>query len=106
MRLTTLSGGEEPNVYQRKCERLARELELSKQKMTQQHEDDLEQTVAIKKQLEKKLHDAYEEVEEQRQVVAQWKKKSNRLAAELNDSRLLYEEKTNRNSILEKKQRK
>ncbi|XP_012239026.1 unconventional myosin-XVIIIa [Bombus impatiens] len=33
----------------------------------QQHEDDLEQLVGLKKQLEKKLADAYEEVEEQRQ---------------------------------------
>ena len=98
--------GSEPNVYKQKCDRLNRELEFTKQKLIQQHEDDLEQTVAIRKQLEKKLSDAYEEVEEQRQVVAQWKRKSQRLAAELNDSRLLYEEQTNRNAILEKKQRK
>lgn len=93
-------------VYKQKNERLMRELELVKAKMLQQHEDDLEQMVSMKKQLEKKLSDAFEEVDEQRQVVAQWKRKSQRLAAELNDSRLLYEEKTNRNNILEKKQRK
>ena len=56
--------------------------------------------------LEKKLNDAYEEVEEQRQVVSQWKRKSQRLASELSDTRLLHEEQTNRNSLLEKKQRK
>ena len=93
-------------VYKQKNERLIRELELVKAKLVQQHEDDLEQMVSMKKQMEKKLSDAYEEVDEQRQVVAQWKRKSQRLAAELNDSRLLYEEKTNRNNILEKKQRK
>ena len=93
-------------MYKQKNERLMRELELVKAKMLQQHEDDLEQMVSMKKQLEKKLSDAFEEVDEQRQVVAQWKRKSQRLAAELNDSRLLYEEKTNRNNILEKKQRK
>lgn len=96
----------QPNVYRQKCERLSRELELAKQRLIQQHEDDLEQMVTLKKQLEKKLNDAYEEVEEQRQVVAQWKRKAQRLAAELNDTRLLHEDQTNRNSILEKKQRK
>ena len=50
--------------------------------------------------------DEEEEVEEQRQVVAQWKRKSQRLAAELNDNHLLSEDQTNRNAILEKKQRK
>lgn len=96
----------QPNVYRQKCERLSRELELAKQRLIQQHEDDLEQMVTIKKQLEKKLNDAYEEVEEQRQVVAQWKRKAQRLAAELNDTRLHHEDQTNRNAILEKKQRK
>ena len=96
----------QPNVYRQKCERMSRELELAKQRLNQQHEDDLEQMVTLKKQLEKKLNDAYEEVEEQRQVVAQWKRKAQRLAAELNDTRLLHEDQTNRNAILEKKQRK
>lgn len=96
----------QPNVFRQKCERLSRELELAKQRLAQQHEDDLEQTVTLKKQLEKKLNDAYEEVEEQRQVVAQWKRKSQRLAAELSDTRLLHEDQTNRNAVLEKKQRK
>uniref|UniRef100_A0A0P6DC77 Unconventional myosin-XVIIIa n=1 Tax=Daphnia magna TaxID=35525 RepID=A0A0P6DC77_9CRUS len=96
----------QPNVFRQKCERMSRELELAKQRLAQQHEDDLEQMVTIKKQLEKKLNDAYEEVEEQRQVVAQWKRKSQRLAAELSDTRLLHEDQTNRNAVLEKKQRK
>lgn len=96
----------QPNIYRQKCERLSRELELTKHRLTQQHEDDLEQMVVLKKQLEKKLNDAYEEVEEQRQVVAQWKRKAGRLADELNDTRLLHEEQANRNALLEKKQRK
>lgn len=94
------------NVFKQKYERVFRELEFSKQRLKQQHEDDLEQMMAIKKQLEKKLNDAYEEVEEQRQVVCQWKRKSQRLAEELSDTKLLHEEQSNRNSILEKKQRK
>merc|ERR1740129_754256 len=74
--------------------------------MTQQHEDDLEQLVALKKQLEKKLNDAYEEVDDQRQVVAQWKRKAQKIQGEMNDTRLLLEEQTSRNALLEKKQRK
>ncbi|XP_033363220.1 unconventional myosin-XVIIIa-like [Bombus vosnesenskii] len=71
----------------------------------QQHEDDLEQLVGFKKQLEKKLADAYEEVEEQRQVVGQWKRRVQSLNGEIHDLRLL-EEQTARNNLLEKKQRK
>merc|ERR1719195_203916 len=75
-------------------------------RMTQQHEDDLEQLATVKKQLDKKLNDAYEEVEDQRQVVAQWKRKVQKLQAEMNDTRLHLEEQASRNSLLEKKQRK
>ncbi|XP_033363079.1 unconventional myosin-XVIIIa-like [Bombus vosnesenskii] len=72
----------------------------------QQHEDDLEQLVGFKKQLEKKLADAYEEVEEQRQVVGQWKRRVQSLNGEMHDLRLLLEEQTARNNLLKKKQRK
>ncbi|XP_033305259.1 unconventional myosin-XVIIIa-like [Bombus bifarius] len=72
----------------------------------QQHEDDLEQLVGFKKQLEKKLADAYEEVEEQRQVVGQWKRRVQSLNGEMHDLRLLLEEQTAMNNLLEKKQRK
>ena len=40
-----------------------------------QHEDDLEQMMTIKKQMEKKLNEAYEEVDEQKRDSAQWKNK-------------------------------
>jgi myosin-18 len=52
------------------------------------------------------LADAFEEVEEQRQVVGQWKRKVQKLTAETNDLRLLLEEQNSRNNLLEKKQRK
>lgn len=52
------------------------------------------------------LSDAYEEVEEQRQVVGQWKRKVQKLQSEANDLRLLLEEQSSRNNLLEKKQRK
>ena len=38
-----------------KYERAMKELEYSKKRLAQQHEDDLEQLLALKKQLEKKV---------------------------------------------------
>ncbi|XP_037923856.1 unconventional myosin-XVIIIa isoform X3 [Hermetia illucens] len=96
------SGG----VYKLKYERTARELEFTKRRLQTQHEHDLEQLVGLKKQLEKKLADAYEEVEEQRQVVGQWKRKAQKMTNEMNDLRMLLEEQNSRNNLLEKKQRK
>jgi myosin-18 len=52
------------------------------------------------------LNDAYEEVDEQRQLVAQWKRKTQKVNGEMNDIKLLLEEQTTRNALLEKKQRK
>ncbi|XP_071570415.1 unconventional myosin-XVIIIb isoform X4 [Temnothorax nylanderi] len=98
--------GEDGGVYRQRYEHAIRELEFTKRKMAQQHEDDLEQLVGLKKQLEKKLADAYEEVEEQRQVVGQWKRRVQKLNGEMHDLRLLLEEQTARNNLLEKKQRK
>ncbi|XP_072750699.1 unconventional myosin-XVIIIb isoform X5 [Anoplolepis gracilipes] len=98
--------GEDGGVYRQRYENAIRELEFTKRKMAQQHEDDLEQLVGLKKQLEKKLADAYEEVEEQRQVVGQWKRRVQKLNGEMHDLRLLLEEQTARNNLLEKKQRK
>ncbi|KAI4494454.1 hypothetical protein M0802_008946 [Mischocyttarus mexicanus] len=98
--------GEDGGVYRQRYEHAVRELEFTKRKMAQQHEDDLEQLVGLKKQLEKKLADAYEEVEEQRQVVGQWKRRVQKLNGEMHDLRLLLEEQTARNNLLEKKQRK
>ncbi|XP_012281140.1 unconventional myosin-XVIIIa isoform X4 [Orussus abietinus] len=98
--------GEDGGVYKQRYEHAIRELEFTKRKMAQQHEDDLEQLVGLKKQLEKKLADAYEEVEEQRQVVGQWKRRVQKLNGEMHDLRLLLEEQTARNNLLEKKQRK
>ncbi|RZC34926.1 SMC N domain containing protein [Asbolus verrucosus] len=99
-------GDVDGGVYKQRYERAVRELEFTKRRLQQQHEDDLEQLVGLKKQLEKKLTDAYEEVEEQRQVVGQWKRKVQKLNGEMNDLRLLLEEQSARNNLLEKKQRK
>merc|ERR550532_3409995 len=94
------------SVYKVKYDRAMKDLDYTKRRMTQQHEDDLEQMATVKKQLDKKLNDAYEEVEDQRQVVAQWKRKVQKLQAEMNDTRLHLEEQASRNTLLEKKQRK
>ncbi|XP_044597396.1 unconventional myosin-XVIIIa-like [Cotesia glomerata] len=104
-------GGEDNNqedsgIYKQRYEHAIRELKFTKRKMAQQHEDDLEQLVDLKKQLEKKLADAYEEVEKQPQVVSQWKRRVQKLNGEIHDLRLLLEEQIARNNLLEKKQRK
>ncbi|KAG7303349.1 hypothetical protein JYU34_011839 [Plutella xylostella] len=92
--------------YRRRCERATRELQLLRAQLRRQHEDDLEQLVAVKKQLEKKVQDAYEEVEEQRAVAAQWKRKLQKLTNDMADLRSLLDEQTCRNNLLEKRQRK
>lgn len=93
-------------IYKQRYERALKELEFTKRRLQQQHEDDLEQLVGLKKQLEKKLSDSYDEVEEQKQFVNQWKRKVQKLNGEMNDLKLLLEEQYSRNNILEKKQRK
>lgn len=50
-----LEDGEDGGVYKQRYEHAIRELEFTKRKMAQQHEDDLEQLVGLKKQLEKKV---------------------------------------------------
>lgn len=52
--------GEEGGVYRQRYEHAIRELEFTKRKMAQQHEDDLEQLVGLKKQLEKKVYSYYQ----------------------------------------------
>ncbi len=42
------------------------------------------------------LNDAYEEVDEQRQSVAQWKRKTQKAHGEMNDVKLLLEEQVRR----------
>ncbi|CAH4027694.1 unnamed protein product [Pieris brassicae] len=92
--------------YKKRFERAHRELQLVRAQLRRQHEDDLEQLVTVKKQLEKKVQDAYEEVEEQRAVAAQWKRKLQKLTNDMADLRSLLDEQTCRNNLLEKRQRK
>lgn len=54
--------GHNSSIYKMKYERAAKELEFTKRRLQTQHEHDLDQLIGLKKQLEKKLADAYEEV--------------------------------------------
>ncbi|XP_062717161.1 unconventional myosin-XVIIIa isoform X3 [Aedes albopictus] len=94
------------NLYRIKYERAMRELEFIKKRALAQHEHDLEQLIGLKKQLEKKLSDAYEDVEEQRQAVGEWKRKAQKMTNEMNDLRMLLDEQCSRNNSLEKRHRK
>ncbi|CAF4916523.1 unnamed protein product [Pieris macdunnoughi] len=98
--------GANTEKYKKRFERAHRELQLVRAQLRRQHEDDLEQLVTVKKQLEKKVQDAYEEVEEQRAVAAQWKRKLQKLTNDMADLRSLLDEQTCRNNLLEKRQRK
>lgn len=48
-------GDADGGVYRARYERAIKELEFTKRRLQQQHEDDLEQLVGLKKQLEKKV---------------------------------------------------
>ena len=62
--------------------------------------------MGARKQLERKLSEAQADVEEQRKVVNKWRRKAQKTQGEMNDMKILLEEQTARNSLLEKKQRK
>ena len=70
-----LAGEEDDGVYRMKYERSMNELDEAKRRLVSQHEEDLEQMMTIKKQMEKKINEAYEEVDEQKRDSAQWKNK-------------------------------
>ena len=46
------------SILRQKYERAAKDLEYAKKRLAQQHEDDMEQLMALKKQLEKKVTSA------------------------------------------------
>ncbi|XP_022249031.1 unconventional myosin-XVIIIa-like [Limulus polyphemus] len=94
------------SIYKQKYEHMKRELELTKRRLQQQHEEELETHMLGKKAADKKLAEALEEAEEERRVANQWKRKAQKLGQEMQDLRLLMEDHMNRNADLEKKQRK
>ncbi|CAL8129895.1 unnamed protein product [Orchesella dallaii] len=96
----------EDSVYKQRWERCKRELEMFKQRLKQREQDHLDQIMILKKSLEKKCSDAWEESEEQRQIVAQLKRRIQKLSSELSDVRCLHQEEASRCALLEKKQRR
>ncbi|XP_065282535.2 unconventional myosin-XVIIIa-like isoform X1 [Dermacentor albipictus] len=94
------------SIYKQKYERALREAEMNKRQLSQLHEDDLEKQVMARKATEKRLSEALADLDEGRQAINQWKRKAQKLGAELQDLKLLVEEHMARNAELEKKQRK
>ena len=66
---------EDEGMYRLKYERVKSDLENAKRRLVEQHEQDLEQTMMMKKQMEKKVIEALEEVDENKKDSAQWKNK-------------------------------
>ena len=66
---------EDEGMYRLKYERTKSELENAKRRLVEQHEEDLEQTMMMKKQMEKKINEALEEGDENKKDSAQWKNK-------------------------------
>ena len=70
-----MNGDEDDSMYRMKYERTVNELDETKRRLVNQHEEDLEQMMMMKKQMEKKINEAYEEVDENKRDSAQWKNK-------------------------------
>ncbi|NWU98207.1 MY18A protein, partial [Upupa epops] len=96
------SGGE----WRLKYERAVREIDFTKKRLQQELEDKLEVEQQSKRQLERRLTDLQADSEESQRALQQLKKKCQRLAAELQDTKLHLEGQQGRNHDLEKKQRR
>ncbi|XP_072325690.1 unconventional myosin-XVIIIa isoform X2 [Scyliorhinus torazame] len=96
------SGGE----WRLKYERAIREIDFTKKRMHQEFDDKLEVELQSKRQFERKVSDLQADNEEMQRSVQQLKKKSQRLTAELQDTKLHLEGQQGRNHELEKKQRR
>ncbi|XP_062241141.1 unconventional myosin-XVIIIa isoform X4 [Platichthys flesus] len=96
------TGGE----WRLKYERAIREIEFTKKRLQQEFEDKLEVEQQNKRQLERRISDLQADNEESQRNVQQLKKKTQRLTAELQDTKLHLEGQQSRNHDLEKKQRK
>ncbi|UYV77355.1 MYO18B [Cordylochernes scorpioides] len=94
------------SIYKQKYERAIRDLDSTKRRLQQQHEEEMEQQFMMKKATDKKLCEALEDLDEERKVASQWKRKAQKLTSEMQDLRLSLEEQMVRNAELEKRQRK
>uniref|UniRef100_A0A673NJB4 Unconventional myosin-XVIIIa-like n=1 Tax=Sinocyclocheilus rhinocerous TaxID=307959 RepID=A0A673NJB4_9TELE len=97
-----MSGGE----WRLKYDRAIRDTEFTKKKLQQEIDDKVETEQQNKRHLERKLTDLQADHEESQRSVQQLKKKCQRLAAELQDTKLHLENQEGRNHELERKQRK
>ncbi|XP_044104203.1 unconventional myosin-XVIIIa isoform X9 [Neovison vison] len=96
------TGGE----WRLKYERAVREVDFTKKRLQQEFEDKLEVEQQNKRQLERRLGDLQADSDESQRALQQLKKKSQRLTAELQDTKLHLEGQQVRNHELEKKQRR
>ncbi|XP_054868324.1 unconventional myosin-XVIIIa isoform X11 [Amphiprion ocellaris] len=96
------TGGE----WRLKYERAIREIEFTKKRLQQEFDDKLEVEQQNKRQLERRISDLQADYEESQRNIQQLKKKTQRLTAELQDTKLHLEGQQSRNHDLEKKQRK
>jgi len=102
----TFSDDDDTGLYRSKYERAMADLDFTKRRLVEQHEEDMEQMMMLKKQLEKKVNEAYDEVDEQKKDTAQWKNKYKKVQNEMDDTRILLEEQNEKNDLLERKFRK
>eukprot|EP00092_Neocalanus_flemingeri_P051581 GFUD01060062.1.p1 GENE.GFUD01060062.1~~GFUD01060062.1.p1 ORF type:complete len:1100 (-),score=343.06 GFUD01060062.1:284-3319(-) len=103
---TLNSDDDDGGLFKGKYERAMSDLEFTKRRLVEQHEEDMEQLMMLKKQLEKKVNEAYDEVDEQKRDTAQWKSKYKKVQNEVDDTRILLEEQNEKNDFLERKFRK
>uniref|UniRef100_A0A4W4F4N6 Myosin motor domain-containing protein n=1 Tax=Electrophorus electricus TaxID=8005 RepID=A0A4W4F4N6_ELEEL len=89
-----------------KYDRAIRETEFTKKRLQQEFDDKLDTEQQSKRHLERKLADLQADHEETQRALQQAKKKSQRVLAELQDTKLHLEGERSRNHELEKKQRK
>merc|ERR1712106_962108 len=87
------SDDDDAGLYRGKYERAVADLDFTKRRLVEQHEEDMEQLMMLKKQLEKK-------------DTAQWKNKYKKVQNEMDDTRILLEEQNEKNDLLERKFRK
>ncbi|XP_072043844.1 LOW QUALITY PROTEIN: unconventional myosin-XVIIIa-like, partial [Amphiura filiformis] len=100
------SDEESDSIYRAKYEQARKEVELTKKRLNQDHEEEMENMAAAKKAVERRYMEAQEDIEEHKRQVAALKRKSQKLIAESQDMRLHLETQQTRNADLEKKQRK
>ncbi|TEA28513.1 hypothetical protein DBR06_SOUSAS2010148, partial [Sousa chinensis] len=96
------TGGE----WRLRYERAVREVDFTKKRLEQEFEDKLEVEQQSKRQLERRLGDLQADSDESQRALQQLKKKCQRLAAELQDTKLHLEGQQVRSHELEKKQRR